>query len=128
VQDDRDPAQWDAEIEAEFQRVVRKTKAAGKRGRGRRHIGAPLEFLADVCRSTEGRNTLVVALCIYRRTLVCRNQTVTLPAADLAELGISRRRKNEALPKLQDAGLIRIEKPAAGRSAEVTLLWSHSTD
>jgi hypothetical protein len=121
VHDDRDPAEWDEEIEAEFQRMVRTTKATGRRGR--RHVGVPLEFLADVCRLTGGRNALVVALCIYRRTCVCHSQTVTLPAADLAELGINRRRKNEALPKLQSAGLIRIEKPSAGRSAEMTLLW-----
>jgi hypothetical protein len=48
---------------------------------------------------------------------------VTLPLEELAELGVNRRRKNEALAKLQAAGLIRIESAGAGQSAEVTLLW-----
>ena len=89
---------------------------AGQRKRGRRHVGFPLEFLIDICRLTEGRTALVVAEVIYRRTYVCRDRTVTLPAAELAELGITRRRKNEALARLQAAGLIRVENmPRASR-------------
>jgi len=64
-----------------------------------------------------------VALCIYRRTCVCRSKTVTLPGADIAELGISRSLKNKALAKLEVAGLIRLEKGAGGQSARVTLTW-----
>src|SRR5262245_60145274 len=120
---DRDPAEWDAEIEAEFQRAVAGAKAAGKRKRGRRHVGAPLSFLIDVCQRTEGRTALIVALYVYRRTHVCRSQTVTLPAGELAELGIDRRDKNKALVKLEAAGLIRLERVAAGRSTKVTLTW-----
>ena len=119
----RDLAEWDAEIEAEFQRTVRATKIAGQRKRGRRHVGFPLEFLIDVCRSTEGRTALVVAAILYRRTHVCRSPTVTLPAAELAEVGITRRRKNEALSRLQAAGLIRVESVPTGCSAKVTLTW-----
>jgi hypothetical protein len=119
-------AEWDAEIEADFQRAVRATKVAGQRKRGGRHLGSPLSFWVDVCRLTEGRTALVVAMCIYRRAHVCRSQMVTLPAADLAELGIDRRRKNEALARLQAAGLIRIENTRAGHSAKVTLAWQPS--
>src|SRR4051812_11121258 len=106
---DRDLAEWDAEIEADYQRVIRTTKAAGQRKRGRRHVGFPLAFLIDVCRLTEGRTALVAAVCIYRRTHVCRSPTVTLPVAELAELGITRRQKNKALARLQSAGLVRVE-------------------
>jgi hypothetical protein len=123
---ERDPVEWDAEIEADFQRTVRVAKAVGQRKRGRRHVGFPLEFLIDVCRLTDGRTALVVAAVIYRRTHVCRSPTVTLPAAELAEVGIPRRRKNEALAKLQAAGLIRIESMPPGRSAKVTLIWKPS--
>jgi hypothetical protein len=119
---DRDLAEWDAEIEAEFQRAVRAAKAAGKRKRGRRHVGAPLDFIADVCRRTDGRTTLVVALLIYRRTHVCRSQTVTLPGSELAALGIDPRRKGEALTKLEAVRLVRLER-ARGRSTKVTLTW-----
>jgi hypothetical protein len=119
----RDLAEWDAEIEADFQRAVRTNKAVGARKRGRRHVGFPLAFLADVCRLTEGRTTLVVAICIYRRTHIHRNQTITLPADELLALGINRQRKHEALTRLQAAGLIRIEKAPVGQSVKVTLLW-----
>jgi hypothetical protein len=90
-----------------------------------RLIGAPLEFVADVCRLTQGRTALVVALCIYRRVHVCGDQTVTLPSDELDELGIDRRRKGEALTKLQQAGLIKVEN-ARGRTARVTLIWQRS--
>ena len=122
-QAEHDLAAWDAEIEADFQRVVGATKVAGQRKRGRRHVGFPWAFLADVCRSVEGRAALAVAIHIYRRTCVCRTQTVTLPAAELAELGIDRPQKSRALAKLEAAGLIRVERGRAGQSNWVTLLW-----
>ena len=66
----------DAEIEAEFQRVVAATKKAGRKKRGQRRVGFPFAFLADVCRLTKGRATLVMAELIYRRTYVCNSRTV----------------------------------------------------
>ena len=92
------------------------------RPRAKRLMGAPLEFVADVCRLTEGRATLVVALYIYRRTHICGSQTVTLPSGELAELGIVRHAKRKALIKLQRAGLIKVEN-VRGRTARVTLIW-----
>ena len=89
----RNLAEWDAEIEEEFQRVVAATKTAGRKKRGQRLVGVPFAFLADVCRSTKGRAPLVVAMLIYRRTCVCGSRTVTLPGAELAELGIGREMK-----------------------------------
>jgi hypothetical protein len=123
---ERDLDEWDAEIEADFQRAVRATKKVGRRKRGRRLIGCPVAFLADVCRLTQGRTVVIMALCIYRQTCVCHSQTVTLSGGELAEYGITRRRKNEALARLEAAELIRIEKPAIGRSAKVTLMWRPS--
>jgi len=119
----RDLDEWDAEIEEDFQRVVAATKAAAQRKRGRKLVAFPLAFSVDVCQRTEGRAALVVAMLIYRRTHVCRSQTVTLPIAELAAHGITRNRKNEALTKLKAAGLIRIERMAPGQSAKVTLAW-----
>jgi hypothetical protein len=123
---DRDLDEWDAQIEAEFFREVAATKRAGARKRGRKLMGAPIAFWIDACQRTEGRTALVVAMLIYRRTHVCRSQTVTLPASELAELGIDRRDKNKALAKLEAAALIRIERIAVGRSAKVTLTWRPS--
>jgi hypothetical protein len=113
---------WDAEIEADFQRAVAKTKSAGRAKRGRRLIGAPMAFVADVCRLTDGRAALVVALLIYRRTHVCKSQTVTLPGEELTAVGINRKRKSEALMKLEAAGFVRLKK-TVGRSIRATLLW-----
>ena len=76
---ERDLDEWDAEIEAEFQRVTGGVKAAGRRTRNRRHVGFPLAFLVEVCRLTKGRAALVAAVCIYRRFRVSNNRTVTLP-------------------------------------------------
>jgi hypothetical protein len=119
----RNLAEWDTEIEAEFQRAVRATKAKGKRKSEQRLIGCPLGFLADVCRLTEGRTTLVVALCIYRRVCIEKTQTITLPTDGLSDFGIDRRRKREALIRLQVAGLIKIGKAPIGRPVKVTLKW-----
>ena len=123
---ERDLDEWDAEIEAEFQRVVRETKAAGQRKKGRRHVGFPWAFLVDVCRLVPGRSAVPIAIAalIYRRTIVCRNRTVTLPGAELAELGIDRPQKSRALALLARVGLIRIEQNRPGQTAKVTLLWS----
>jgi hypothetical protein len=115
-------ARWDAKIEADFQDAVAQTGAASKAKRGRRHVGFPWAFYIDACRLTDGHNDLAVALYIYRRTKVCNSLTVTLPGSELAELGINRRRKHEALAKLAAAGLVRLEK-ATGQSTRVTLLW-----
>ena len=119
---ERDTAEWDAEIEAEFRRTVRQTKAAGQHKRKCRYIGAPVGFVSDVCRLTRGRAAAMVALCVYRRTKVCNSQTVTLPTAELAELGVDLSHKRRALIELQQAGLIEVEQ-SRGRTAQVTLAW-----
>jgi hypothetical protein len=122
----RDLDEWDAEIEAEFQRAVRATKAAGRRKRRNRFMGCPMSFLIDVCRRVPGRSAVpvVVAILIYHRTIVCRSQTVTLPGALLTELGVDRPQKSRALALLSRVGLIRIEQSGAGQTAKVTLLRS----
>ena len=122
----RDLDEWDAEIEAEFQRAVRQTKTASRRQRGSRFIGCPIAFMAEVRRKTKGCTALALALLIYRRTQVSDARTVTLPADELAELGINRWGKRSALAKLRNAGLIKVEVAAAGRAARVTLLWKEA--
>jgi hypothetical protein len=91
--------------------------------RDRRYVRFPWHFLVDVCRRTRGQAPLAVAALIYRRTHVCKSQTVTLPSAELRELGIDRSKKHRALAQLANDGLIRIERNAPGRTSRVTLLW-----
>ena len=120
--DDPSLDEWDAEIEAEFQRVTQAAKSGGDLVRAARHIGCPVGFLADVCRLTEGRGTLVIALLLFRRTHVTRSPTGTLPNSELAPFGISRSRKRGALIQLRDAGLVELEN-APGRTVRITLTW-----
>jgi hypothetical protein len=113
----------------ELNEILGAETVSGKRGpqRGRRtdrrHIGAPLAFMEEVCLLTDGRAALMVALYIYRRVCVCDSWTVTLPNAELARLGVERRRKGEALTQLENVGLIKVKKNSAGRSARVSLIW-----
>ncbi len=98
-------------------------KSSGKPGQ---LIGCPPAFMAEVCRLTEGRTALVVALCIYKRTIVESSRTVTLPTGELAVYGVTRQRKAEALAKLEAARLVAVEA-ANGRTARITLLWTTQT-
>jgi hypothetical protein len=113
---------WDRKIEADFRRAVAETKAAGRAKRGRRLVAFPWAFLVDVCRLTEGQAALAIAAFVYRRTYVCRSLTVTLPGAELTEIGVYRKKKQRALASLEAAGIIRCEK-SGRRSVRVTLLW-----
>jgi hypothetical protein len=119
---DRDLAEWDAEIEAEYSRFKQSWSASGRRKRAVRLVGVPWTYLTDICRLTEGRAALVVAIYIYRRTCVCHSLTVTLPSEELAELGVTRRRKSQVLAQLQQVRLIRVEI-LTGQTARVTLTW-----
>ena len=98
-------------------------KKTAKAKRSQRWVGVPLPYMVDVCRLTEGRTILVVALLIYRRTRVCSSLTVTLPKAELVDCGINRSMKRRALCRLAAVGLIRIEPSRPGRPTRVTLLW-----
>ena len=102
-----------------------KTRKAGggdRRAKAKRYIGAPWEFIVDVRRLTRGATTLTVALYIYRRTVVTDNLTVTLPSAELSELGVTRQCKQMALTHLETVRLIKVEN-VRGRTARITLLW-----
>ena len=107
----------------QIESILAERAAASRRTRNSdKHVGAPLNFVSDVCRLTEGRATLVVALLVYRRTRINGSNTVKLPTSDLAGMGIDRRRKREALIQLVRAGLIRVRN-SRGRSASITLKW-----
>jgi hypothetical protein len=114
---------WDAETDVEYAKAQAATKRSGKRKRAERHIGAPWEFFADLCRLPHKRTTLVIALLVYRQTKVRSRQTVTLSGPELAELGVDPRRKREALHNLEAAGIVRLRRLGPGQKTEATLLW-----
>jgi hypothetical protein len=129
--DDADEAEfarlqrYDTKIEADFQQAVAAIKEAGNAKRGLRYMGAPRAFWLDVYHSVTGHSgvALLVAALIYRRTKVCNARTVKLSGTELADFGIDRAQKLRALLKLQEAGLVRIDREGPGRSTKVTLLW-----
>jgi hypothetical protein len=114
---------WDAEIEADYQRMLSATTRPSKRKRPLLLIGCPLGLFVDICRLTRGRMALIVGLHAYRRTIVCHSPTVTLDRTELAEFGVDRKRGREALHDLADAGIVRLSRTGSGQKTEVTLLW-----
>jgi hypothetical protein len=114
---------WDAEIEADYQRMLSTSTRPSKRKHPLQLIGCPLEFLVDICRLTRGRMALIVGLHVFRRTVVCHSSTVTLDKTELAELGVDRKRGREALHDLANAGIVRLSRTGSGQKTEATLLW-----
>lgn len=86
-----------------------------------RLLGAPFEFVAHVRRKTRGEVVLLLAIYIYRRTVVCKRKTVDLRGDELAELGISRQTADWALRKLQTASVVQSHNEGRGRRVRVTL-------
>jgi hypothetical protein len=121
--DDRDSAEWDAEIEAEFQRVVAATRAAGKRKRGGRHIGAPWAFVVALREAGMPWAAVAMALYIYRRSRVTGQHTFSLVGSELDEIQLDRKLRSRALLHLKAAGFVCTDKPGAGKSLQVTLVW-----
>jgi hypothetical protein len=124
-------AAWDAEIEAEFQRMIVEPAeaAAGATAKARRralrdpHMGAPVSFWKTVRERVKGAGAQTLALYVYRRTMIARQRTVTLTSADLAELRISQSAVYRGLTALKTVGLISIDDRRRGRRPRVTLLW-----
>jgi hypothetical protein len=92
-----DPRWKDAEMNA---RKIKKTWSA-------EHIGCPLEWLKRVVPRIKNKNQLIVMLVLYRRTILDRSKTVSLPNGELDELGVSRYAKYRALGSLKRVRLIK---------------------
>ena len=102
---ERDLAEWDAEIEAEFQRTVRGAKAAGKRKGKVPYVRLPLWFASAAAKATNTRKALV---WIWLVRLAFENQSLefSVPNARLKEFGVGRTTKLRVLRELEAAGLI----------------------
>ena len=112
----------DAEIEAEFQRVVAATKTAGGAKRGQRLMGAPWAFWVALREAKLPWLAVVLAIYVYRRTRVTGSNRVTLVSAELDELKIDRHKRSRALRRLVAADVIRVNRAGHGRALRVTLL------
>jgi hypothetical protein len=86
------------------------------------YVAVPLAWLARVQPFARSGERLLVLQLLYRRCLMKRSRTVTLPNSELATFGISRRTKYRLLAELEETGAAVVE-PGNGRSTVVTLNW-----
>jgi hypothetical protein len=117
---DRDAAEWDAEIEADFQRAVRATKEAGKRKRKEAFAMIPLLWATRAAKATRTPKAMVWVRLPYLAWRQ-RARTFPLPNKWLEDQGVSRHVKNRALCELEADGLIAVERRPR-KSPRVTLL------
>jgi hypothetical protein len=85
-------------------------------------VTCPLAWLARVRPLVRSVDQLLVAELLYRQCLMRRSKRVTLPNGELAELGISRHTKYQAIAWLKEAGAVTVEA-RNGRAVTVTLHW-----
>jgi hypothetical protein len=86
-------------------------------------VGCPMEWLKQVLPHVRGECQLTVALLLYRRWVICgRHRTFDFPNADLNRLGIHRAVKHRVLTRLEEAGLITVER-LAGHAPRITRRW-----
>ena len=97
-------------------------RATPRRRRSKTFIGCPLWWLRWVLPLTRSEGQLAAALWVYRLRVVQRSKTVSISNQSLEEaLGISRFAKYRVLAKLEDAGVLTVER-RDGRAIKVTLL------
>jgi hypothetical protein len=108
---ERDLAEWDAEIEAEFRRAVAANKTAGRRKKkAEPFVMVPLWWIAAATKATKTRKALVCVELLYA-AWKAKSSTFPLPNGRLKKLGVGREAKRRALQDLERAGLITVERP-----------------
>ena len=86
------------------------------------YFAVPLAWLARLRPLVRSVDQFLVLLLLYRRCLMSRSRTATLPNGELAAFGISRQTKYRVLAWLQSEGAATIEA-RNGRAVRVTLQW-----
>jgi hypothetical protein len=114
----RDLAEWDREIEADFQRAV---ASRHKRKKVEPFVVVPLWWIAQAARLTRSPTTLVLIELLYA-AWKARSSTFTLPNGRLKRLGVSRKIKSRVLCKLETGkGRLIIVKRRIRKTPMVTL-------
>ena len=101
----RDLAEWDREIEADFQRAVAATR---KRKSTKPFVLVPLWHAALVAEATKSP-ALLIYVDLLRRAWIAKGQPFTIPNGWLKKSGGSRKTKCRVLRNLTAAGLIAVE-------------------
>ena len=86
------------------------------------YVAVPLSWLVRVRPLVRSADQFLVLLLLYRRCLMSRSRTATLPNGELAAFGISRQTKYRLLAWLQSEGAATVEA-RNGRAVQVTLHW-----
>jgi hypothetical protein len=105
---ERDLAEWDREIEADFQRAVAANSAAAKRQRKPLFVAVPLWWIRTATEATRTPKALVaieLLLASWRE----QSMTFALPSGRLKRHGLSRTTIWRALHDLRRAGLITVQ-------------------
>jgi hypothetical protein len=89
---------------------------------GRGYGTYSLAWLSRVRSHVHSTDQLIVLLLIYRRCVVSRSRTISLPNGELAAFGISRQTKYRLLSWLQRAGIAAVQNQN-GQASQVTLHW-----
>ena len=119
---ERDLDEWDAEIEAEFQRVVRETKAATpkRKKKTERFVQVPLWWIETAAKDVGSPETLVLVELLYT-AWKARSPTFPLPNGRLTKLGVSRKIKYRMLRALERRPVILVER-RVGKTPVITLI------
>jgi hypothetical protein len=107
---ERDLDEWDAEIEAAFQREVATTKAAGRRKKKvEAFVKVPLWWIETAAKDARSPTTLVLIELLYA-AWKAKSSTFPLPNGRLNKLGVSREVKRKVLRDLERRPVILVER------------------
>jgi hypothetical protein len=123
---DRDLAEWDREIEAEFQHCIAGTRAraAAKRTRKEkdRFVRVPLWWIAAAAKLTHSPTTLVLIELLHTK-FRAKSSTFKFSNVRLEKLGVNRECKSQVLRKLaRGKGRLIVVEQEAGKAPRVTLI------
>jgi hypothetical protein len=93
----RDSAEWDAEIEADFRRVVAANRKASKRQRKPLYVKVPHWWIRLATESTRTPKALVAIELLYA-SWAAQSLTFALPSGRLKRHGVSRTTVPTGLP------------------------------
>jgi hypothetical protein len=86
------------------------------------HTGCSLEWLKRVLPIVKTKQQLAVAIWLQRRRAICRSEVFTIPTEKLRlDLGLSRKIKSQTLQRLEEAGIIVINRDGK-RALQVRIL------
>jgi hypothetical protein len=107
---ERDRAEWDREIEADFQRAVASSRKR-KCKKVEPFVMVPLWWIEETAKVAKSPTTLVL-IELLRLHWKTKSLTFPLPNGRLQRLGVSRDVKRRVLHALERARFIVVERPA----------------